>query len=78
MNTSNVNVDQRREAIRAALQESPGISDRQLGKRLGVHHVTIGAQRKAMESAGEIERATTTLGADGKSYSKAKSGQGEG
>jgi hypothetical protein len=70
MNMSDANVDQRREAIRAALRESPGISDRQLGKRLGVHHVTIGTQRKAMENAGELQRAAATLGPDGKSYSK--------
>jgi predicted ArsR family transcriptional regulator len=72
MNMSNVNVDQRREAIRAALRESPGISDRQLAKRLGMHHVTVGTQRKAMEAAGEIQRAATSLGADGKTYAKAK------
>jgi transposase len=62
----------KQEAIRAALQESPGLSNRQIAKLIGgAHHVTVGNVRKALEGSGELQRDTVT-GGDGKSYSKAK------
>jgi hypothetical protein len=63
----------KQEAIRAALRESPGLSNRQIAKRIGgAHHVTVGNVRKALEASGELPRADTVTGGDGKTYSKAK------
>jgi hypothetical protein len=39
---------------------------------LGCHHVTVGLQRKSLEKAGELQPLATTLGADGKTYTRAK------
>jgi hypothetical protein len=66
----NVNVEQNRAAIKAALKVNPGRSNRYIGRLVGVHHVTVGLVRRLMENAGEMPRMEAMLGADGKSYSR--------
>jgi hypothetical protein len=63
----------KQEAISAALRESPGLSNRQIAKRVGgAHHDTVGTARKAMEASGERQRTDTVTGGDGKTYSTSK------
>jgi transposase len=63
----------KQEAIKVALLENPGLSNRQIAKRIGgAHHVTVGTVRAKMENAGELQRTDVVRGGDGKSYSKAK------
>lgn len=60
-----LNREQKQLIIRDALKESPEKSDRQHAEDLGVDHKTISAQRKELESRGEIphiETSTDTLG----------------
>jgi len=45
---------------------APEKSDRQLAKAIGVHHETVGVQRKELESTGGIRQLDRTVGADGK------------
>lgn len=58
--------EQRRSLIRGQLMDTPEKSDRQIAAGLGVSHVTVGGQRKSMESTGQIDRLNTNIGADGK------------
>lgn len=58
----------KQQAIQKALQAAPGKSDRQLAKAIGVHHETVGVQRKELESTGGIRQLDRTVGADGKEY----------
>ncbi len=60
----------RRELIRQQLKETPEKSDRQIADGLEVDHKTVGAQRKEMESTGEIPRLDTRVGADGREQRK--------
>lgn len=59
--------EQRREMIRAQLMETPEKSDRQIASGLGADHKTISAQRKALESIGEIPQCSR-ITADGRTY----------
>jgi hypothetical protein len=59
--------DDKEKAVRAALRHAKalGLSDRELARHLGVHHVTVGKYRSEMESSGEIhqiERRAVTRG----------------
>ena len=51
-----LNRDQKQELIREQLRETPGKSDRQISQALGVSHVTVGTQRKHLESIGQIDQ----------------------
>ena len=62
--------EQRRDLIREQLRETPEKSDRQIAKDLGVSHVTVAARRSELESGGQIDHLTTSIGADGKEYTK--------
>ena len=62
--------EQRRDLIREQLKETPEKSDRQIAKELGVSHVTVAARRSELESGGKIDHLTTSIGADGKEYTK--------
>lgn len=57
---------QKQELIREQLKETPEKSDRQIASGLGVDKNTVNAQRKKMESTGEIHQLKTNIGADGK------------
>lgn len=61
-----LNQEQRRELIREQLRETPEISDRQIATMLGTSHPTVAKQRQGMEESGELERFTSSIGADGK------------
>ena len=56
----------RSKLIREQLAETPEKSDRQIAAGLGVSHVTVGTQRKELESTGQIDQLATNIGADGK------------
>ena len=60
--------EQRREIIRAQLAETPERSDRQIAAGLGVSDPTVNKVRHDMENAGEVQRFSTSIGADGKQY----------
>ena len=62
--------EQRRDLIREQLRETPEKSDRQIAASLGVSDKTVGSQRKKLESGAEIPHLTTSIGADGKEYTK--------
>jgi hypothetical protein len=46
------------------LRETPGRSNRWVGKQLGVHHATVAAVRSGLEGSGQIIHCATRLGAD--------------
>lgn len=45
--------------IRDQLKDTPGVSDRQIAKRLGVHHSTVGSARNELEQNGEVANLAT-------------------
>lgn len=53
--------EQKRELIRDQLKATPEQSDRQIAKALGVDHKTITAQRKGMETRGEIPHIKSSI-----------------
>ena len=61
-----LNREQKQELIREQLRETPEISDRQIATMLGTSHPTVAKQRQGMEESGELERFTSSIGADGK------------
>lgn len=64
-------------AIRQALKhpKAPGLSDRELGRHLGVDNKTIAKYRGEMESTAEIPQSATRTGADGRSINTANIGK---
>ena len=58
--------EQKRGLIREQLKSTPEQSDRQIAKALGVSHPTVAVQRFDMEESGELEKFTSSIGADGK------------
>jgi tRNA G10 N-methylase Trm11 len=56
--------EQRRQIISDQLRETPGRSNRWVGRQLGVHHATVAAVRSGLESTGQIIQCATRLGAD--------------
>jgi ParB-like nuclease domain len=58
--------DQKRYLIAGQLQETPGRSNRWIGKQLGVSHPTVAAVRVDLEGTGKIIQLEETLGSDGK------------
>lgn len=62
-----LNREQRRELIKEQLLETPEKSDRQISQALGVSHATVGAQRKQLESIGQIDQCSRET-SDGRSY----------
>lgn len=61
-----LNREQKQDLIRAQLKATPQMSNRQIAAGLGVNHMTVGTQRKQLESTGEIRQFNRTVGADGK------------
>jgi hypothetical protein len=59
-------------AIIHALKHEPMLSNRQIAKQVGCHHVSVGTARAKMEKAGELPRGDTVTGGDGKSYKRTK------
>ena len=56
-----LNAAQRRAIIADALRDDPAQSDRQVAAMLGVSHPTVGAVRRELERAGDVEVFTTRL-----------------
>lgn len=61
-----LNREQKRSIVEAALKAQPEKSNREHARSLGVDHKTVGAARDALESTGEIPQFDKTVGADGK------------
>jgi DNA-binding Lrp family transcriptional regulator len=61
-----LNQEGKRAVIRDQLLETPEISDRQIAAMLGVSHPTVAEIRREMEQRNELERFTSSIGADGK------------
>ncbi len=59
-------------AIIQALKHEPMLSNRQIAKQVGCHHVSVGIARTKLENAGELPRGNTVTGGDGKSYKRTK------
>ena len=57
----------KRAIVADQLRETPGRSNRWVGKQLGVHHATVAAVRAGLEGTGQIIQLERTLGADNKS-----------
>ena len=62
-----LNAEGKRKAIANALKANPEKSNRQIAKLIGVSHNTVESVRTEMESTGQIDQLTETVGADGKS-----------
>jgi hypothetical protein len=58
--------EQKRQLISDQLLETPGRSNRWVGKQLGVSHPTVASVRAEMETTGKVFQFDRTLGADGK------------
>lgn len=57
---------QKRQLIADQLAETPGRSNRWVGKGLGVHHATVASVRFDMESSGQIDHWSRLTGSDGR------------
>ncbi|MBR0937421.1 ParB N-terminal domain-containing protein [Bradyrhizobium jicamae] len=58
--------EQKRDLIAAILKATPEKSNRQIAETVKASHVTVGAVRAEMESTGQIDQLTKTVGKDGK------------
>jgi hypothetical protein len=58
--------EQKRQLVADQLRETPGRSNRWVGKQLGVHHATVASVRAEMEGTGQIDQLKWTVGNDGK------------
>ncbi len=56
-----LSVEQRRALIADAIREAPERSDRQIAASLQVSHPTVSKVRSGLETAGEVEPASTTI-----------------
>ncbi len=65
-NRRHLNRQQRRELIATYLKCDPRINDRHLGDIIGVSKNTVAAERKRMESTGQIDQLAQRMGRDGK------------
>ena len=58
---------QKRGLIREQLKATPEQSDRQIAQALGVSHITVGTQRRELESIGQIDQSSRCT-KDGRIY----------
>ena len=61
-----LSTEQKRQLIADQLQETPGRSNRWVGKQLGVSHPTVASVRAEMEATGKVFQFDQTVGSDGK------------
>jgi len=59
------NADKAR-AVRMALQDRPGLSDRAIAEHVGVSHPTVTKYRSELENGGQLENFTSRTGKDGR------------
>jgi len=64
--------EQKRDLIAKLLKATPEKSNRQIAETVKASHVTVGAVRTQMESTGQIDQLTKTVGKDRKARSKPK------
>jgi hypothetical protein len=64
--------EQKRDLIGKLLKATPEKSNRQIAETVKASHVTVGAVRTEMESTGQIDQLTKTIGKDRKARSKPK------
>lgn len=64
--------EQKHQLIADQLRESPGRSNRWIGKQLGVHHATVASVRSEMEGVGQVIQPPCRVGTDGKTYKATK------
>ena len=60
--------EQLQTVITWALKKDPGVSDREIGRRVGVNHKAVGRARKRLEAGGVQPQLETRRGRDGKNY----------
>jgi len=58
--------EQKRDVIAALLKATPDKSNRQIAETVKASHVTVGAVRAELQSTGQIDQLTKTVGKDGK------------
>jgi protein gp37 len=63
--------EQKRDLIAKLLKAQPESSDRAIAKTVTADHKTVGHVRRELEATGEIPQLTETVGADGKTRSRA-------
>jgi type I restriction enzyme M protein len=68
----------KRAIIADQLRETPGRSNRWIGKQLGVHHATVAAVRTGLEITGQIVHCETRLGADNRTQPAVRNGAPDG
>ena len=61
-----LSADDKRKVIATLLKAKPEKSNRQIAETAKVSHVTVGAVRAELESTGQIDQLTKTVGKDGK------------
>jgi len=57
---------ERRKLLRAQIAATPEKSDRQIGAIVGFSHPTVAAERKKLETSGDVEKLTTSTDAAGR------------
>lgn len=73
LNRRHLTRDQKQRLIDHFLKNDPVQSNRDIAKKTGSDHKTVGERRSKLESGGEIPHLKAVKGRDGKSYSKASS-----
>ncbi|SFP94806.1 ParB-like nuclease domain-containing protein [Bradyrhizobium sp. Ghvi] len=64
--------EQKRELIAKLLKATPEKSNRQIADTVKASHVTVGAVRSELESTGQIDQLTRTVGKDGRARKTSK------
>jgi hypothetical protein len=60
----------RRGIVQAEVLRDPTRSDRAIAATVGVSHPTVASVRRELEQSGQVERLSTSVGVDGKTYPK--------
>lgn len=60
--------EQKRVLVAESLRADPGLPNREHARRTGVSDPTVGVVRREMEERGEVQKFSTSRGADGKVY----------
>ena len=63
-----LNREQRLALIAESLKADPQLSNREHARRTGASDPTVGTVRREMEQRGEVQKFSTSIGGDGKSY----------
>ncbi len=67
--------EQKRQFVANQLRETPGRSNRWVGRQLGVHHATVASVQGEMQSTGQLIQFERTVGEDGKARPAARQPQ---